>query len=183
MRVLSRILATTVSAGVLLAAAAAQAATIVPLNTSPFSLPVNPSGVIPAATFVQGTGTWDFTFTTIGGTYKTLMQMQTSLVSNGVPQPLTFTLFSGVPGSGTMVPGGGSGGSPTAATLLLPLKAGSYYMELATTSVGKELATGGLTLLSVVPEPAAWTMLLAGFGGLGAMMRSRRRQASGASIA
>jgi len=30
----------------------------------------------------------------------------------------------------------------------------------------------------VVPEPATWAMMLAGFGGLGAMMRSRRRSAA-----
>jgi hypothetical protein len=38
-------------------------------------------------------------------------------------------------------------------------------------------ATGlsGTLPLSGVPEPAAWLMTLAGFGGLGAVMRSRRR--------
>jgi hypothetical protein len=34
--------------------------------------------------------------------------------------------------------------------------------------------TGTLTI-SAVPEPASWAMMLAGLGGLGGMMRSRRR--------
>jgi probable HAF family extracellular repeat protein len=36
----------------------------------------------------------------------------------------------------------------------------------------------GAVLLTPVPEPATWGMMLAGFGGLGAVMRSRRRMAS-----
>ena len=42
------------------------------------------------------------------------------------------------------------------------------------------LATGlsGTLPLNGVPEPTTWAMLLLGFGGLGAVMRSRRRLAS-----
>ena len=36
-----------------------------------------------------------------------------------------------------------------------------------------------LTINGAVPEPAAWTMMLAGFGGLGAAMRRRRRATAG----
>ncbi len=32
--------------------------------------------------------------------------------------------------------------------------------------------------LASVPEPAGWAVMLAGFGGLGAVMRSRRRVAT-----
>ena len=32
--------------------------------------------------------------------------------------------------------------------------------------------------ISAVPEPAAWTMMLLGFGGMGAALRSRRRAAT-----
>jgi hypothetical protein len=36
----------------------------------------------------------------------------------------------------------------------------------------------GIFSAAFVPEPAVWTMMLIGFGGLGAMMRSRRRALS-----
>ena len=162
-------------AGLALSSVPAHAVTIVPIASSPFSLPGNPSGVIPKGTFVSGTGTWDFTFSTIGGTYNTLMQMQTTRVSNGAPQNLAFTLYQGAPGSGSFV--ANSGGTSTAATLIA-LTQGSYYMELTRVKAPRELVTGGLTLLSSVPEPATWAMMLLGIGGLGAVMR-RKRQAEG----
>jgi hypothetical protein len=33
-------------------------------------------------------------------------------------------------------------------------------------------------VLNAVPEPATWALMIMGFGGVGAMARSRRRQAS-----
>ena len=36
--------------------------------------------------------------------------------------------------------------------------------------------------IAAVPEPAVWAMMLVGFAGLGAMMRSRRRMTTAASI-
>jgi hypothetical protein len=38
--------------------------------------------------------------------------------------------------------------------------------------------TGAADLAGGVPEPATWAMMLAGFGGVGALMRSRRRVAA-----
>ena len=38
--------------------------------------------------------------------------------------------------------------------------------------------SGSFQILGVVPEPATWAMMLVGFGGLGAAMRSRRRLAA-----
>ena len=163
----------------MLAATAANAVTVVPISAGPFFLPGNPSGVIPAGTFATGSNTYDFTFTTVGNTYNTLMQMQTSKLGNGAPQALTFELFQGLPGSGSPV--AGSGGTPTAATLLDALKPGNYYLELVTTSAPKELVTGGITLLSAVPEPATWGSMILGFGLLG--MAARRRRGLSASVA
>ncbi len=172
MRVFTKLLATAaLCAGALLAAAPAQALVVVPISAGPFSLPGNPSGVIPSGTFATGTNTYDFTFTTIGATYKTLMQMQATVVGTGNPDNLSFVLYKGLPGSGSFV--ANSGGTTTAATLVT-LTQGTYYMQLDRTAVPKELVTGGVTLLSSVPEPATWAMMMVGVGGLGAVMRRRR---------
>jgi len=41
--------------------------------------------------------------------------------------------------------------------------------------------TGAFTASVAVPEPATWAMMLVGFGGLGAAMRSRRKLAAAAA--
>jgi MYXO-CTERM domain-containing protein len=166
-------------AGVLAASAPAHAVTIVPLSLSPLSLPSHPGAVIPSGTFVQKTAVYDFTFSTKGHPYDVLMQMQASNLKTGQPGKLAFELFSGSPGTGTWI--ANSGGTPTAATLLDVLQPGSYYMQLSTVKAPKELLTGGVTLLSTVPEPASWAMALVGFGGLGAMMRRRRMAGAAAA--
>ena len=45
-------------------------------------------------------------------------------------------------------------------------------------SDGQIIGTGTSTFTSAVPEPATWAVMLAGFGGVGAAMRSRRRRAA-----
>ena len=161
------------SAGAVLGAAPAHTATIVAMSVGPFSLPGDQSGVIPAGTFVMGGQTDDFTFSTIGGTYDTLMQLQASRVSTGVAQNVSFDLYRGVPTSGVFV--AHSGGTPTAATLLT-LTSGSYYLQFTGSISPKELVTGGVTLLQTVPEPAGWSLMLLGVGGLGGLLRLRRRE-------
>jgi len=42
------------------------------------------------------------------------------------------------------------------------------------TSVG-QVRLGGVAAFRAVPEPTTWAMLIVGFGGVGALMRSRRR--------
>lgn len=170
MRVLQTILAA-VAAGAVLGPAA-QAAVIVPLSIGPFSMPVDPAGVIPAGTFLQGTNTYDFTFTTTSAIYDTLMQMQATTVSSGHAHTIAFTLFKGAPGVGTFV--ANSGGTSVAPTLLT-LENGTYYMQVTTLNVPRELVTGGVTLLSAIPEPAGWALMLLGVGALGVAARGRRR--------
>jgi len=53
---------------------------------------------------------------------------------------------------------------------------GSYSGTIAFSSVGPVLGGGG-----GVPEPAAWGLMVVGFGGLGAMLRSKRRLAATAA--
>jgi hypothetical protein len=174
MSVLSKLMAAVATAGMM--AGAAHAVTIVPIANGPFSLPGNPSGIIPAGELVTGGNTYDFTFTTVGGTYKTLMQMQASKVRNGTAQTVAFDLYSGTPlGAHSFI--AHSGGTATAATLLT-LTAGTYYMQYSPSISPTELATGGVTLLQTVPEPAAWALMLVGVGALGAAMRRRRLTAT-----
>jgi hypothetical protein len=182
MRNLSKLLAVSAAGvGVMLATAPAHAVTFTTsLAPSTIGLPSTPSAVIPKGAFVQNTNTYDFTFSTLGGTYVSLMQAQASKVKNGVPAALAFALYSGSPGTGTWV--ADSGGTPTAATLRIDLGPGNYYLSLDTHNAPKELLTGGITLLSAVPEPASWAIMLVGLSGLGAMTRTRRRVLATAAI-
>jgi hypothetical protein len=167
------------SAGVMLAASPSQAVNIA-LATGPFSVPANPSGVIPAGTFASGTNTYDFTFTILGGPFEDLLQLQASAIANGVPQPVAFKLYDGDPGSGVFV--ANSGGTSTAASLSHPIGPGDHFFEMLTVGAPLELVTGGMTLTQLtrtggVPEPATWALSLLGIGALGATLRRRRAAA------
>jgi hypothetical protein len=173
MRVLAKLLTSfALSAAAMLAASPSHAVNIA-LATGPFSVPADPSGVIPAGTFASGTNVYDFTFTILGGPYKGLMQLQASTLG-GVPQSVAFKLFDGVPGSGVFV--ANSGGTSTAAALSHVVGTGDHFFELNTAGAPLELVTGGLTL-SVVPEPATWALTLLGVGALGAALRRRHAAA------
>ena len=112
MRPSSRLFSTAaLTAGLWLAAASAHAVTIVPLDTGPFG-PGNMAGVIPPNTISNGNKTYDFTFTTLSRTFKTLMQLQASNVFTAFPEPVSFRLFSGTPGSSSLI--ASSGGTATA---------------------------------------------------------------------
>jgi len=69
--------------------------------------------------------------------------------------------------------------SNTAFNVNNPGPAGNYAFSLQYTECCGPPAVLLLTVNNVnpgVPEPATWAMMLVGFGGLGAVMRTRRRQ-------
>ena len=70
----------------------------------------------------------------------------------------------------------GSSGTSIAATLQKNLPVGNYFLQVDTISVKGELISGAIEVFAV-PEPAAWTLMLVGVGGLGYALRSRRKLA------
>jgi hypothetical protein len=162
--------------GLLAAASSAQAAIITAFTApaGPYNLG-NPLGSI-AAVQVTKPNTYDFTFTTTGK-FDVLVQMQASMFRPVQPQPLAFTLFKGVPGSGVAV---ASTPTLTGPAIDMVLAAGSYYLELLPADIAKnnELVSGALRV-TAVPEPASWALMISGFGLLGLAAR-RRRSLAGA---
>jgi hypothetical protein len=62
---------------------------------------------------------------------------------------------------------------------------GADLRECATPACGSVLATGpvGARLTAMVPEPATWTMMILGFGAIGALARRRHRSRIPAALA
>ncbi len=163
------------SVGGLALAASAHSAVIAGFTapSGPYNLG-NPTGTI-AAVRVTKPNTYDFTFTTTGR-FDVLLQMQASMFKPVQPQPLAFTLFQGVPGSGVALANSGTGFGPA---IDMILDAGNYYLELLPADIAKneELVSGALTI-TAVPEPATWALLMTGIGLLGLAARRRRQLAA-----
>ncbi len=156
----------------LAAASPASAALIVnSIIGGPFS-PANPVGTIPS-TIVLSSNTYDFTFDmSAAGSVET--QMQASL---GFPRVIQYSLFSGSPGSGAFIDQSALGIGPT---VTQDLSAGNYYLQIDSIAKSGELVSGGL-VVSAIPEPMGWTLMLVGFAGVGATLR--RRTAKSAAMA
>ena len=89
---------------------------------------------------------------------------------------LTPTTFGGFNGAGFNAGYGCAPGDPgpcVANPLQLTGRDGVAYLFGFTS--GDRAGGSGSATLTALPEPATWAMLLAGFGGVGLMARSRRR--------
>jgi hypothetical protein len=168
-----------------LTATSASASTIVnSVSPATLSIPANPIGTI-AGIDVSTSNDYDWTFALSGGPYGALSQLQASITVKNLPQPqpIALSLFSGAPGSGSLLDT--SSYTQGAAIFDVPLAAGNYYIELAhgDIAVDGELVSGSIQL-SAVPEPATWAMMLFGVGLVGAGLRvSRRKNAAAMSLA
>ena len=146
----------------------ASALIITPFIGGPFSS-ANPFGTfIPLA--VNSNNTYDFTFSIVGPTVDVLTQMQASTA--GASQSLQFSLFSGAPGSGVLLDTSPDELGPS---LTDTLSAGDYFLEIESFSrgPGPEIVSGGLVVTGI-PEPASWGLMLLGVAGLGGALRLTR---------
>ncbi len=178
MRTVSNLLAATaIAAGALLASAPAQAATI-------FNIPVGSgltggSTAAIAKTSAVGLNTYNFTFST-AAPLKLVASLSAGFWINFTPAYVTsFTLFQGTPGSGVSL-GSATAGLTPSLTAILPT-AGNYYIQLGPVTGHDEAVQGTLSFTSLVPEPAAWTFMITGFGLLGLAARRRRQTATTAA--
>jgi hypothetical protein len=158
-----------------IAAPASAATIIVAFTGGPFSL-TNPIGTLPATPLIKGNN-YDFTFTMVpplgGNTTSTQLQAQSQ--SPATPQLISYQLYQGTPGSGTLLAVSALDFSPVVA---FNAEAGDYYIEVLSSQIAKsgEVASGSVAAVAV-PEPASWAMMLVGFGALGFAMRRRSAKA------
>jgi hypothetical protein len=161
------------------AATVVSAATvIIPIPGGPFSL-ANPLAGLPAVDLLSG-NTYDFTFTMADPLANTIatIQVQAQAQKSGINEPITFDLYSGDP-TGTFLLTSSTG---TNANLMFNPSPGDYYLEITPAYIASNKeAISGTILVSTVAEPAAWAMMLVGFGGLGVALR--RRTAKTAAVA
>jgi hypothetical protein len=148
-----------------LAGAAHAALVVAPISGGPFS-PANPLGTITSVD-LNAANTYDFTFV-LSGAGSVLTQMQAS-IAGPVSELIDFSLFSGAPGSGTLIDTSALMDGPS---LTDKLGVGSYYLQVDKIAASGELLDGGLQVSSV-PEAATWGLMLLGLAGVGMSMRAK----------
>jgi hypothetical protein len=154
-------------------------------NTPPFgttlslATPGDDLATVTAVSLMTGF-TYDFTFTT-DATYEVLTQLQAS-ISGGRNKPaksleIGYELYSGAPGSGSLISTSGFGLGPSLDNIL---KGGNYYLQVNPDQISRnmELTSGSAQVFSATPEPATWVSMIFGFGMLGGLMRFTRRASS-----
>jgi hypothetical protein len=147
---------------------------------------------------VTSTSTLEFDTTNgTAGSYSSFFQFNSDIFNSGVftatasTNPLAGTtvtllqLFTGgtvtggVYSGGTLVSGGSISGSSNSLTLAdVALTPNTNYTFQYSGNLGRtpgNISGNGAFALAAVPEPATWGLMLLGFGGMGLMLRRRRR--------
>lgn len=157
----------------------------------------NDAGVVTAAVAASGIGTgtvsYDyFTPATAGGSYLALPSgaltgaLITSTAAIGSTTDFDFTAVTLINSANSAIQYAftiGTFGSVDMASIFTPLTtplgitAGNYFLRVDGVSRGSGSYGGQVTFTpsAAVPEPAAWLMMVAGFGLLGAALRRRPR--------
>jgi len=131
----------------------------------------NPIGTITGIKLTAGK-TYDFTFST-SGELDVLTQLQAAFQSGhkATAEDIQFSIYNGLPGSGTFVAQSLLTIGPSLDTIL---GSGAHYVQVDEIAKNLELVSGSLEV-SAVPEPATWLSMIFGFGMLGAFMRNRSK--------
>ncbi|MGH7016703.1 MAG: FxDxF family PEP-CTERM protein [Caulobacteraceae bacterium] len=139
-------------------------------TTPTYTFAPGDTGQISAYTLTSGeyADVLDFSFDLTPSNGNVLQQLQASLKSGS--QAISFDLYSGMPGSGTLV---GASATMTGPSFDANLTPGVYYLQIVTNPPAESLISGALNV-TAVPEPATWALLLAGFGLVGYAIRRRR---------
>jgi hypothetical protein len=162
------------AATLLAAAPIANAATVLNFTFSP-------DGKSAVAAFnSNGSGTTfsdTYTFTLPAGFASTAL---TSAAVNG----MTDTAFSSVVLNGNTLATNSSGAIDLKSLLNVAVNPGANTLIVNGTSGGLYSYGGNISfakLTAGVPEPASWALMIAGFGGLGAALRAKRRTLAAAA--
>lgn len=123
------------------------------------------------------TNTFDFTMPT-GVAGATISSEFTTDQMNNID-------FTSVTFNGTPLNIGSTGQVEFRSIVDLPVSNGPQELVVSGTSGGNASYAGTLSFTAIgaaVPEPAAWALMLAGFGGAGALLRTRRRFTPAAAV-
>jgi hypothetical protein len=179
-RVNKYLMAAAAAAAIALSAPASQAATTFNLIDQTV---LNATGTENFGATIDGTGAFDHTFSFTTAGMNDVSGSVTTIRTRGGLKDLDFTsivldgLFAFTPASGV------AGSEPNEAWSLLSaiVGAGAHTIRLQGNVVNTSAAdaasyAGTLNLTSVaVPEPSTWALMILGFGGAGAVIRSRRQ--------
>jgi hypothetical protein len=162
------VLAAALAAGAIVAASSAGATTYINETGKLASTTLTESNSPEAFAFNNAVSgdVYYLNFTVTGADLESQAQANVKLLG---AQDLDLSLWSGTFGkSGATEIDSTSGIGPD---LIDPIKGGNYFIEIEDTGASKALVSGSI---SVVPEPAAWAMMILGMGGMGVLLRRRQ---------
>ena len=133
----------------------------------------NDIGTIVNTTDGAGLAPYQFAFS-LNGDQTFTLQLQAVDGSN-TAQDIGYEVFTSG-GSQVFTTGGQV---PSSTVNQLSLKGGNYYVQVSASDIASkgEDFYGTLVIVPGAPEPATWSLMILGVGGMGAALRTRRRKA------